>query len=483
MDPLAVRVAAHIGRRGLLRAGDRVLVALSGGPDSVALTHLLLELADTLSVSLAGVAHFNHRLRAAAADDEAFCRALADGLGLRWVVGGTDVRALARREGRSVEDAGRRVRYEFLERACAEVGASHVAVAHTRDDQAETVLLRLLRGAGPIGLRSIHPIRGVFIRPLLDVSRAEIERFLKRRGLESRHDASNDDVALPRNRVRHELLPYLGRHFSPKIIAGLARHADHAHELGGWIDDIATQRAAGIVLEGDDTVEVNLEALAKEPLALRRVLLHRAVRVAARGRFVGAAHVEAVEAMVSGLAPPAADLPGQRAQVVRGRLVLRASSGSPSRRRGQGMAQLGARVGSVVGGAPVALGVPGRLDLPGGWRVEAEGAAGDGSWASQLYHCAAGEFVTVVPSAGAPLFVRGRRDGDRLTPVGLGGRKKLQDLFVDRKVARAERATWPLVVDAHDRIIWVVGLSQAADFQVREAERGVILLKAKRLGG
>jgi tRNA(Ile)-lysidine synthase len=175
---LADRVLATVRKHGMLPSGGRVLVALSGGPDSVGLLHLLRVLASRGELMVAAAAHLNHCLRPAAEEDERFCRERAADLGIRLCVERADVRALARVWHTSLEDAGRRARYAFLERAAADVGADVIATGHTLDDQAETFLLQLIRGAGPRGLSSIAPSVGLVRRPLLEVRRAEIHDWL-----------------------------------------------------------------------------------------------------------------------------------------------------------------------------------------------------------------------------------------------------------------------------------------------------------------
>ena len=224
---LAARVLDTIRRRALLRPGDGVLVALSGGPDSVALLRLLRELEAGGELSVAGVAHLNHGLREAANDDEQFCRALASEMGVPFRSDRIDVRAMAARLGTSLEDAGRQARYALFERVATELGADVIATGHTRDDQAETFLLRLLRGAGPRGLAGIHPRVGRAVRPVLDCGRDELRTYLAAIGQSFREDESNRDLSIPRNRVRHELLPLLvARLLAPDYGRARARGRD-----------------------------------------------------------------------------------------------------------------------------------------------------------------------------------------------------------------------------------------------------------------
>jgi len=182
LTALHQQVRRTIRRYGLLPPGARVLVGLSGGSDSVALTRLLLDLAEHGDFTLVGLVHLNHALRPTADRDETFCREFAARVGLPVVVECADVRASAEAHGLSTEDAARRLRYAFLERTAAALGATRIAVGHTQDDQAETFLLKLMRGAGLTGLGGIYPRRDGVIRPLLDVPRAELRAYLERLG-------------------------------------------------------------------------------------------------------------------------------------------------------------------------------------------------------------------------------------------------------------------------------------------------------------
>src|ERR1700681_577454 len=233
------RVRRTIRQHDLARRETRVVVALSGGSDSVALAQLVHALEQAAELQLAGLAHFNHQLRPGAEADERFCQDLADSLGRPLLVDRGDVRGRARRERRSIEDAARAARHEFLERARLHFEADTIALGHTRDDQAETFLLRLLRGAGARGLAAMHPRRGAIIRPLIGCRRAELRAFLDAGRIAYVQDESNEDVSIPRNRVRAELLPFLERRFNPSVVDVLADEADLAREEWRWMESAA----------------------------------------------------------------------------------------------------------------------------------------------------------------------------------------------------------------------------------------------------
>jgi tRNA(Ile)-lysidine synthase len=338
---LSARVRRTVQDLQLFGSGDSLLVAVSGGADSTCLAHVLPDVAASFDARIVGLAHLNHQLRSAAAEDEAFCAALADRLGLPFFVDRADVAAEARQRRASIEDAGRTVRYAFLAAKAREAGATRVAVAHTLNDQAETVLLRLLRGAGPVGLAGIYPRSGLVIRPLIDVTRAEVEIYLQDTGLSWRDDDTNRDVTIPRNRVRHELLPWLRTHFGSGVDAVLARQAPLFREDAEHLDCQATEIARGLVLHTSGRTDVSVRGLVAQPPALARRILLTILREHAGERFVGFQHVEAVLALARGDETRGAiDLPGQRVERRGDTLTARSVPPDPSRagrKRGKGV--------------------------------------------------------------------------------------------------------------------------------------------------
>jgi tRNA(Ile)-lysidine synthase len=495
------------------------VVALSGGPDSVALLHILLELGLSGDLVVAGVAHFNHQLRGGAADaDQEFCRELAASLGLPFALGTADVRAAARLQKRSVEDAARNMRYTFLHEAAGRLDAAAIAVGHSRDDQAETFLLRLLRGAGTRGLGGIRPRAGMVIRPLIDISRGELRGFVRDRGLPYRDDETNADLTVPRNRVRHELLPYLEREFSPGIVQVLANEAALARQDDDRLESEAIDLACSVVLTNTphhlpatppptrvgSTVPGQVVIDTAALTGLHPAVGSRVARVAlgrlAGDRFVGFEHVQRFMDFVRcGPKGSAISLPGQQA-VHQGERILLGPE-PPRRKRVEKGGRVGpedatAEVGGLVPLKPavvpkgakageggnsfrVPLSIPGEVVLaPQQLTLSARWADGRGETASPS------NLVAMVSGLKGPLAVRSRRPGDRFQPPGLGGRaRKLQDYLVDRKIERSARDLLPLVVDQDDRIVWIVGHAVAEGFRAAEASPGVILLIARRLGG
>jgi tRNA(Ile)-lysidine synthase len=298
-----------------------VLVGLSGGSDSVALLCALLDLARTSDFEVAGVAHYNHQLRETAARDEAFCRDLAASLGLTIVVEAGEVEAHAAAQKLSIEDAARRLRYDFLHRAAATLSATCIAVGHTLDDQAETVLLKLVRGAGPGGLGGVYPRKGMVVRPVLETSRDELRGWLASRGQPWMDDETNADVSNPRNRIRHRVLPELDAAYGGNTRPALARAAGLARDDGQWLDELAAVRYAALVSGGQDCLQLDAASLLDEPVPLLRRVLWHAMRTYANGREIGLEHVELALAVLRGHAR-AADVPGSRWELRGGKLVL-----------------------------------------------------------------------------------------------------------------------------------------------------------------
>jgi tRNA(Ile)-lysidine synthase len=468
---LEARVRRTILEHGLASPDTRVLIALSGGSDSVALAYLLHDLAAAGLLTIAGAAHFNHQLRSDADDDARFCQTVADSLGWPLVIDRENVAARARKDGASIELAARAARYAFLDRAAAELHADRIALGHTRDDQAETFLLRLVRGAGSRGLAGMHPRRGAMIRPLIDCRREELRAYLRDRDAGWHEDASNEDVTIPRNRVRAELLPLLGSRFNPAVVETLADAADIAREEWRVLEDLAREACAAIASRDGNEWRIDAAALNALPVAVARLVLRHVMHEVSSGRHQGFSHIEEVRRLSR--APRGnLHLPAHIVKRVAGELVLtgRSHAGRPRQPAAnlfRYSLSIPGEVAVVEAGRAVVAEVAPSLEA-----VQDRAAARSGVTAIvQLDRCTGG------------LAVRNRRPGDSFTPLGLGGRKKLQDVFVDRKVPRSTRDHVPLVVDRADRIVWVAGYGIDEEFRVTDPSQAVLVLTLTELGG
>ena len=462
MTNLAARVRRFAVRERLWPASGRVVAAVSGGGDSVALLRLLGELAATGEVVLAGVVHVNHQLRAAADRDEAFCASLAAAAGVPFDVARVDVAAVARAARCSVEVAARDARYGVFEEVRTRRLAECVAVAHTRDDQAETVLLRLLRGAGTRGLRGALPRRGAVVRPLLTCGRAELRDYLRAAGATWVDDETNADTAILRNRIRHDLLPRLERDYRPSVARVLARTATLAGDDDAYLARIADTAAADLTSKEEGGLALDGRGMLALPPAIRRRVARLLLERAGARRAVRFADVERLLTLCRGRSAARGEVAGVALERFAADRVLIIKGAAPRPHI-----------------PPRTLEVPGEVEIPEagpGWRVCAEGPIERTSAPPPARLCV----LLDAAAALAPFAVRGRVPGDRLRPLGLGGTKTLQDLFVDRKVPRAERDRTPVVVDAAGRIVWVVGLALAEAAAAPEGGGDVVVLSVKR---
>jgi tRNA(Ile)-lysidine synthase len=470
MSHLTERIRRFAARHSLWQADTRVIAAVSGGADSVALLFLLRELHASGVCRLAGLAHLHHHIRGAAADaDAAFCRDLAARLGVPAAIGDADVPALAQAAGVSLEVAGRDARQRFYADARATLGAACVAVAHTRDDQAETVLLRLARGAGATGLSGMAPRRDHLVRPLLDVARADLRAFLDDIGEVWREDVTNDDRAIPRNRIRHNVLPQL-REVNAQADAAVARAADILRTDAVFLDQLANEAAARLVRIEEGRVLIDAAGLVQLPLALRRRVALRALETAHPSRSYGLEEAQIVcEAAAGGAGAnlPGLDMERSGADVV---LVDRVPKVPKVPRVPQVLSESGTDQFELQ------LEIPGAVEAPHGrWTLSASSPV-----ARRLATAEAGQVMVDAGTLGPGLIVRPRRPGDRLHPVGSPGRKKVQDVFVDRKIPRDARDREPIVTDKMGRLVWVAGQVLAEPFRVTPLTTTVVVLTLRR---
>jgi tRNA(Ile)-lysidine synthase len=443
------RVLKTITRYSMLPRASHVTVAVSGGPDSVCLLEVLRELASRFEVKLS-VAHFNHRLRGAASDeDEQFVAKLAARYGLRCYCASANVA----RSKDNLEQAARRARRAFFAELIRKGYTDRVALGHTRDDQAETVLFRLLRGSGLAGLAGIYPVTADgYIRPLIEITRAEVEEFLRSRGLEWREDATNRDPRFARNRIRHSLLPQMAREWNPRIADALAHLADLAHEEERWwraeIDRLAESRLE----RNGGAVEVRADALASLPRAAARRLVRRALaEVKGDLRRIEYQHVERVLELAA--------RPGGEGRLRLPELSVTRSFDwvriAPPR--------------SPEAFPSVNLVVPGTYAGPGGGSELRFEVAGK----TRAKPCATLKAELCLRLIPAPLELRGWRPGDHYRPAGQSRDRKLKEMFQRARVPSWQRPLWPIVTGG-GKILWARDFGAAAEFAA-DRKRGPVL--------
>jgi tRNA(Ile)-lysidine synthase len=430
---LQQRVRAYMGEHQLVGAGQRVGVAVSGGADSVALLLLLIELREEAGLVLS-VVHFNHCIRGAAADaDQEFVRVLAERLDLPVHLGGGDAPAHAKAKRLGLETAARDLRHAYFRELLGSGGLDRIATGHTLDDQAETVLLRLIRGAGTRGLAGIYPQRNSIVRPLLACGHGELEEYLRAQGQEWREDATNRDLRHLRNRVRHLLLPMLEREFNPgirNVLAGMAEVARGEEEY--WERQCASAEAD--VLHSavpESGLHILADGLRSLPPALQRRLLHRALRRFGAG--FGHEHVEQLLQLTAAANGSKVELPLGRAAQRHARCPARRAAGGPE-------LVIGLQSAASQGGYEYALPASGRIFIP------ETGKFLSASWER---------------GAGGGLRVRNWRPGDRFWPAHARSPRKVKELLAQRHVSGVERQFWPVVVDSKGKLIWMRDLGMA----------------------
>ncbi len=472
--PLEEQALRTVRRFGMLQPGERVVVAVSGGADSVALLVCLQRLAARLQITVTA-AHLHHGLRGREADaDEAFVRGLCAQLDIELASESAPVRERARASKQNLEEAAREARYEFLRRTARQTGAAKIAVGHTLDDQAETVLLHFFRGSGAGGLSAIYPVvDGIIVRPLLETNRDDILRYLDSLAIRHREDSSNRDLRLRRNLLRHKWIPQLKRDFNPRLIETLAREADLARETSDFLETVsldAYQRLrspirGGILLPIKDIGEMH-------PL-MRKLVLRRALReVRGTLRGISSRHTESMVSLcLSGQSGQSAELPG-------GNLAVR---------RFKNLAILQSRPES---GAPFqyVLKLPGRCCVAEAG-LEIIGKNGDATLFSRLEpdHALESErenriaspFFAVLDGDCLPeaLVVRSRRPGDR---YGGPGHRKVKKMLIDAKIDLPSRSTLP-VVAAGNAIVWIPGFKPARCFAARPDSSRCVILEACKI--
>jgi len=476
-------VLATIRRYDMLAPGDKVVAGVSGGPDSIALLHALYVLKDKLDISL-HVAHLNHMLRGEAADEEAeYVQGLAARLGLPCTVEAVDVNEYAKNEKLSIELAARNVRYGFYRHTALDEGASKVALGHHAGDQAETVLLRLIRGTGLRGLGGIPPLRPLdpasgitVIRPLINATPVEIRSYCHEAQLVYYIDASNVSPVYLRNKIRHELIPHLEQDYNPRVIHTLSTTAELVQDDDDYISGRVCEmmgQITEVILPHE--VIINIPALSRQHIAIQRRIIRQAVyELAGDLEDFESIHVEKVlELARSGKTGSRISLPGNlQARREYDRIILEWAE------------EEGFESALSEDSHPFeyVLRVPGDTEIvEAGITIEAdifniEDKPGLLDTISLTDHNEAYFDLGVITGH---ITVRNRRPGDRLSPLGMKGHKKLKDVFIDKKIPRNVRDRIPVIIWGTE-ILWVVGVCVSDFAKLSPTTEKVLHLRARR---
>ena len=459
---LVDKVRRTLSQYQMIGSGEGVLVGISGGPDSVALLHLLWSLKEDMSFSLVA-AHLNHRLRGKESDgDEEFVRQMTTKLGVRLITESVEVGKVAEKESLNLEDAARRERYRFLLRTAKTLSLSKIAVGHTRSDQAETFLLRLLRGSGMRGLASIYPVKdGIIIRPLIETSREEVIAYLAENNLGYRVDSSNYDLSFQRNYLRGVLLPLLEKNVSKNIKEILSRTAKVLREEDDFLNSHTTHLFSKLARIEDRRVIFDISQLREQHLAIRRRLLREGI-AHLKGDTLGLTfnHGEEVLQLLD--------------EGKRGRRISLPDKVIVERRGGELIIRR--KESSTIEEFLYEVTLPGDVFIK------------EGNQKFKLtslplkefklhYHLKAGNCAFLDRAKlSLPLTVRNRRRGDHFFPLGGGGYTRLKKFLINKKIPREERDKIPLFI-SRGEICWVAGVQIGESFKVADTTQEVVIIE------
>ena len=445
-------VKETITRHDLLKKKDNVLLAFSGGLDSSGMLAVFLELRKEWLLDLF-LGHFNHRLRPNANQDEQFVRKVAQEHSLPLFVASEDVRSFAKQNRMNLEEAGRKLRYDFLSKTAQKVGGAKIATGHTLNDQAETFFLRLMRGSGLRGLGSIYPVvEGQIIRPFLAVERKDIAEFVQKKGMTFRNDESNLDRNFARNKVRLDLIPFIQEHFEPKIVQRIGKTVTILQEEEDLLKKLSKHEAKKTVLHDNEEVRLDLEAVNTLSRGLaRRVVREFIQKLKGDLREISFEDVESILNLEEG-----------KSHSLTKTLLLKREDGQVFLRP-----ELPDKITYAYawdGSSPLVLE---ELNLV----IEAEKKKRPRSF---VFDDDAKAYLDR-ENIQFPLKVRNRREGDRYQPLGAPGHKKLKEIMRAKSIPLEEREKKPVFISG-DEIIWVLGFPVAEKFRICEKTKKVVVL-------
>ncbi len=467
------QVADFIFRKQLLQPGQRILVGVSGGPDSLCLLDCLHHLGYQVLA-----AHLDHQLRSESSEEALFVQQVAQSYGLETLV----ERAEIMDSSGSLEEKARLVRYRFLVQSAKEKGINHIATGHTADDQVETILMHLLRGAGPSGLRGILPLTRmddwigipeaegmILIRPLLEITRDQTQAHCAAIGLEPREDKSNLDMSFTRNRLRHQLLPLLET-YNPGIRRVLKRTGQIMAGEAELVAHLVEESWASIIRSrGEGVWSFDVPLFLEQPVALKRALLREAIaRLRPSLRDIGFEIVEDAINFISTLQR------GKRLTIV-GELEMLHMADEVLLRDPEASIEF-QYYPQLTSDKEESISIPQQIPLAFGWTLDIGSIRLDSTKKAELMSDTHGRVVAFDErSVETPLSLRPPKPGDRIRSLGMKGKTKVSDLFVNHHIPQPARSRWPLVVSG-DHVLWVVGVRMSHDARIKDSTHRAIVI-------
>lgn len=455
------KAAAAVKKYSMLSGGEKILIGLSGGPDSVCLFHVLNNMKDKFALDLNAI-YVDHGLRPGETDMEiAFCKKLCENLNIPFVAKSIDVKTYTREQKMNMQEAARQLRYKIFDEVSYEINARKIALGHTADDQAETLLMRIFRGSGPTGLSGIPPVRKNIIRPLIEIERKEIARFLDDLKIDFITDSSNTKKDYLRNKIRLSLIPML-KELNPDITKTLSKTASIFRDEEKYFEILVTKTLMKLISRKTDSrVELFLIPFEIMDKAIIRRVLRRVIDETGGLRGISFIHIEDIIDLIKN------GRPGDRIYLPGGIRVIKEYSTL-----------------NLTSEPTVTLNTY-NLTVPGETVLKEAGVLIKASVTEAPFEASASgpQAYSALFDADKlllPLIARPRKNGDFFFPLGFGKRKKLQDFFVDEKVPRDERGRIPLITSGED-IIWVLGYRGDERFKITEGTKKAIKLEVKKL--
>ncbi|KPU42760.1 tRNA(Ile)-lysidine synthase [Oxobacter pfennigii] len=458
-------VLKTIEKYNMLNKGDRIVAAVSGGPDSMALLHILYTLKDKYNLYIHG-AHLNHMLRGEEADQDCeyvkeFCRKRSIPLS----IGFEDVELMAKKQGISLEEAGRVARYKLFDDVAKEIKASKIALAHNMNDQAETVFMRIMRGTGLDGLGGIKPVRdGIFIRPLLFTLREDIEKYCREHDINPRTDSTNLEPLYLRNKLRLQLIPYIRENYSSNIESLISSMAELLREDSEFLEEHVKNIYNEICTQNEGKVSINIDSLKEQHSSVKKRIIRKAIEnVKGNLNAIESKHIELLLSIIhNGMTGAAVELPGGIKGIISYKLlnIIKYTGETNIKFRYE-------------------INIPGltRIDETGDI-MEAQTEEYKLSLHNEKDYLKYFDYDKIKEN----LVLRTREEGDFITPAGMKGTKKLKEFFIDQKIPRDIRDRIPVVAWGKE-IIWVVGYRVSENYKITKKTENVLRLEFKQCRG
>ena len=473
---LEEKVLQTIKKFDMLSSNDRVLIGISGGPDSVTLLNVLLSLKKRYNLSFF-IAHLDHMLRGKESDEDVnFVKNLAQELGLPCEVKSCNLIKIARKEHLTLEETAREYRYKFYSETAKKFKANKIALGHNTDDQIETVLMRFLRGSGLEGLMGIPPIRGKIIRPLIECNREEIEEYCKENKIEYRVDSSNEEVIYFRNKIRLELLPLLAKDYNKNIKGITLRLRNIVSEVSAYLSQETELLFKEVVRrESPEMVIIDLKKFTSLPLALKRRIIRKSIEVVKGNLYsISFAHNNEILKLTEyQLGEKEIYLPDNlMAKKIYKKIMIYKKRISEDQTE------------EIPTPWEYDILIPGKTEIKSlGIKVEIR-ILDSADMKSSLYLTkkkSKGEFLEFIDynKVKLPLKLRNRRSGDRFYPLKMKDLKKVKNFFIDNKIPKSHRDLIPILVDSEDKIMWIMGMRLDDRVKINSDTKKMLCVKTK----